>query len=83
LDGVSLTVAGVEDARGSCRFSVGLIPATLQNCTLSRIEPGESVNVETDVVGKYVERFLRSRKNGDTAGKSGGLTLEALWNLGY
>lgn len=87
LDGVSLTVAGVEDGPGECRFSVGLIPETLRNCTLSRIEPGESVNVETDIVGKYIERFLRFGKNEKTAGPSGkknsGLTLEELYNLGY
>lgn len=54
VDGVSLTVveAGDED------FSVGLIPATLAATTLGMRQPGDRVNVEVDVVAKYVERLL-------------------------
>ena len=56
VDGVSLTVAAVDD-RG---FSVALIPHTLEVTTLGRLAPGDSVNLETDVLAKYVERLLRS-----------------------
>ena len=72
IDGVSLTVIDVE----ASRFSIGLIPTTLENCTLGELKSGESVNVETDIVGKYVERLLGSKK-------PGGLTFEELYDLGY
>jgi riboflavin synthase len=87
VDGVSLTVVGVDAAAGNDEhsvFSVGLIPATLENCTLGRIEPGDKVNIETDIIGKYVERLLLPRANGEKpSGRTGGLTLEELCELGY
>lgn len=54
LDGVSLTVSAV----GEGFFEVSLIPATLGATTLGEAEPGTVVNVEVDVVAKYVERLL-------------------------
>lgn len=54
LDGVSLTVAGtIEDG-----FSVALIPHTLEATTLGSKQPGDRVNVELDVIAKYVERLV-------------------------
>ena len=58
VDGVSLTVAGVDE-RG---FAVALVPHTLEVTTLDRLSPGESVNLETDVLAKYVERLLPSER---------------------
>ena len=57
VDGVSLTV--VEADRD--RFSVSLIPTTLELTTLGRKQPGDTVNLEVDVVAKYVERMLEWR----------------------
>ena len=54
VDGVSLTVATVDD-RG---FAVALIPHTLEVTTLGRLAAGDSVNLEADVLAKYVERLL-------------------------
>lgn len=54
IDGVSLTVASVT-ARG---FEVAAIPETLEDTTLGAMRPGTSVNLETDLLAKYVERFL-------------------------
>jgi riboflavin synthase len=54
VDGVSLAVAGVEE--GS--FDVALVPHTLSATTLGRRGPGDRVNVEVDVVAKYVERLM-------------------------
>ena len=54
LDGVSLTVVDV----GRTSFQVALIPHTLSVTTLGRLQPGVKVNVEVDVVAKYVERLL-------------------------
>ncbi len=55
IDGISLTVTQVGD--GS--FSVGLIPHTARMTTLGFKQAGEKVNLETDIIGKYVERFLQ------------------------
>ena len=54
LDGVSLTVAAVDEAA----FEVALIPHTLAETTLSRLAAGSRVNLEIDVLAKYVERLL-------------------------
>jgi riboflavin synthase len=54
VDGVSLTVAAVDE-RG---FAVALVPHTLAVTTLDRLEPGTTVNLEVDVLAKYVERLL-------------------------
>jgi len=54
VDGVSLTVASVTE--GS--FTVSLIPTTLELTTLGRKQPGDPVNLEVDVVAKYVERLM-------------------------
>lgn len=59
VDGVSLTVVHVDDARGT--FTVSLIPETLERTTLGRKGVGEPVNLEVDVVAKYVERMLAAR----------------------
>lgn len=53
VDGVSLTVARVDD-RG---FEVALIPETLERTTLGGLEPGRVVNLEVDVLAKYVEKL--------------------------
>ena len=57
VDGVSLTVAAVDD-RG---FEVMLIPHTLEATNLGRLACGSAVNIETDVIGKYVLRSLALR----------------------
>lgn len=54
VDGVSLTVVIVEKDR----FSVALIPHTLDVTTLGIRRPGDKVNIETDILGKYVQKFL-------------------------
>ncbi|MGN6798632.1 MAG: riboflavin synthase [Gaiellaceae bacterium] len=53
VQGTSLTVAGVDDAG----FAVALIPHTLEVTTLGRLEPGARVNLEADVLAKYVEKL--------------------------
>ena len=65
VDGVSLTVVSVEDppaggdAPGAV-VTVSLIPETLQRTTLGSRKPGETVNLEVDVLAKYVERLVRA-----------------------
>lgn len=57
VDGISLTVVEV----GPDWFSVALIPTTLELTTLGRKQPGDLVNLEVDVIAKYVERLLEVR----------------------
>jgi riboflavin synthase len=57
VDGVSLTVAGLDDEG----FEIALIPHTLAVTTLGRLEPGDEVNLEADVLGKVVERLVAAR----------------------
>ncbi len=57
LDGVSLTVASLH----ADRFTVALIPHTLEVTTLGSLGPGDRLNVETDLLGKYVQRLLQER----------------------
>ncbi|HRX81461.1 MAG TPA: riboflavin synthase [Pirellulaceae bacterium] len=57
VDGISLTLVDVEDER----FSVALIPHTLQVTTLGKLQVGGEVNIETDLLAKYVERQLAGR----------------------
>jgi riboflavin synthase len=62
VDGISLTLVNVEVER----FSVALIPHTLQVTTLGRRRPGDLVNVETDLLAKYVQQQLtRSHADSD------------------
>jgi riboflavin synthase len=58
VDGVSLTVAELADDA----FAVALVPHTLEATTLSTLAPGQEVNLEADVLAKYVERLLRARE---------------------
>ncbi|AMO61727.1 riboflavin synthase alpha chain [Mycolicibacterium phlei] len=59
VDGVSLTVSGI----GHDWFEVSLIPTTLEMTTLGRAEVGTRVNLEVDVIAKYVERLLSTRED--------------------
>jgi riboflavin synthase len=53
VDGISLTIASLDDGG----FSAALVPHTLEVTTLGSIEPGDPVNLEVDVIAKYVERL--------------------------
>ena len=55
VDGISLTVAEIVDDT----FSIAVIPHTYQETTLSRMRPGDSVNLEVDILAKYVEKMLK------------------------
>ena len=76
IDGVSLTVIDVNDDKNY--FSVGLIPTTLKFCTLGNIRVGSIVNIETDILGKYVARALQKNNSNNIK-----ITMEELKNFGY
>jgi riboflavin synthase len=58
VDGISLTVVSVGTDDGDPWFEVSLIPETLKRTTLGARQPGETVNLEVDVIAKYVEKLL-------------------------
>lgn len=73
LDGVSLTVSALADdgTGGASRFSVALIPHTLEHTTLGELQPGDPVNFEADILAKYIERALAARGvRAETAGSA-------------
>jgi riboflavin synthase len=71
VDGVSLTVSSVRPEG----FEVSLIPLTLERTTLGRMRPGDAVNVEADIIGKYVLKYLE--------GRGSGISLDFLKKQGY
>lgn len=78
LDGISLTVADVAEET----FSVAVIPHTAKVTTLGEARPGTRVNLEADIIGKYVERFVAARFGEDEAA-SPGLTRDFLTQHGF
>lgn len=79
IDGISLTVAKVEEGR----FGVSVIPHTGEETTLLRKKAGDVVNLENDIVGKYVERLFKAEMVGKTEEEKGsGLTIEMLAEYG-
>ncbi len=60
VNGVSLTVNSVRDAASGCEFEINLIPHTIEATTLKRLRAGDRVNLEVDLIARYVERMLRA-----------------------
>jgi riboflavin synthase len=58
VNGVSLTVNSVDDLPDGCEFSINLIPHTLEHTTLGTLKAGTEVNLEIDLIARYVERML-------------------------
>ncbi|WP_028451826.1 riboflavin synthase [Chitinilyticum aquatile] len=58
VNGVSLTTNFVRDVAEGCEFSINLIPHTLAVTTLGQIRPGDRVNLEIDLIARYVERMV-------------------------
>lgn len=76
VEGISLTIAELKDDY----FEIAVIPKTWELTNFSALNAGDPVNLEADVIAKYVERILLYDK---AAGKAGGITMEKLRNLGY
>ena len=74
IDGISLTVAAVDDTS----FSVSTIPHTVSQTNLHQRRRGDPVNLETDIIGKYVEKLLRPEEP-----KQNTLTKETLLRCGF
>lgn len=76
VDGVSLTVSALDSASGA--FEVTLIPDTQKRTALASLHPGEQVNLEADVIGKYVASLLSKEGRGP-----GGVSEELLRRAGF
>jgi len=63
VDGISLTVSALGPPGGETWFEVCLIPETLKRTTMGTRQPGDVVNLEVDVIAKYVERLLNGEAN--------------------
>jgi riboflavin synthase len=61
LDGVSLTVNDVETVEGGARFTVNIIPHTAVQTTLGALEAGQEINIEIDILARYLGRMLEAR----------------------
>jgi riboflavin synthase len=76
VEGISLTIAALAEEH----FEVAIIPKTWAVTNLSRLRAGDPVNLEADIIAKYVERILST---GGAPKEAGGLTLDKLSELGY
>ncbi|MDF2924338.1 MAG: riboflavin synthase subunit alpha [Paenibacillaceae bacterium] len=79
IDGISLTVIRVEDRQ----FSVSIIPHTLAETVLAHKGAGDAVNLECDILGKYVERLLSFRTEETSAGGKSGISAAFLAENGF
>jgi riboflavin synthase len=80
VDGISLTVAEAADRT----FSLSIIPHTWDNTTLHEKRAGDPVNIECDILGKYVEKMLGGYIAGaDRQAERGGVTMDLLARSGY
>ena len=77
LDGISLTVARVDEET----FSVSIIPHTQKETALYSLSAGSTVNLETDIIGKYVEKLMRPQPEEERP--AGGLTEDFLRENGF
>lgn len=82
IDGISLTVQSVE----SQSFTVSMIPHTLETTTLQYKVSGDTVNIETDTIGKYIKKFCLDSKSIEDLSKGAvgkSLTIERLKLYGF
>lgn len=79
VDGISLTINLCQ--RGT--FEVNIIPQTAQQTTLLKKRVGELVNIETDMLGKFVEKFLLKNGSSEQEGRSTGIDPETLRKYGF
>lgn len=70
VDGISLTVVSTSSPPGGTTFTVSLIPETLERTTLGAKQTGSRVNLEVDVIAKYVERLLGERARASNDGRT-------------
>lgn len=63
VNGVSLTVNKTEDITNACVVNINIIPHTLENTTLGQLRQGDAVNLEVDLIARYVARMMETQAN--------------------
>lgn len=76
IDGISLTVNEVDGGR----FRLTIVPHTLQETTLGQLSPGSTVNLEVDLIARYLERLMKPAEETES---SSGITMEMLAKSGF
>ncbi len=61
VNGVSLTVNKTQDSKDACMVDINIIPHTLENTTLGRLNQGDAVNLEIDLIARYVARMMEAQ----------------------
>lgn len=80
VDGVSLTIIEARERE----FDVGLIPHSAESTILGELKEGHEVNIEADIIAKYVEKFIEGKREAEEDNtENSSLTLENLRELGY
>lgn len=79
VEGISLTVADLQ----ADYFDIAVIPKTWELTNFSRLKTGDAVNLEADIIGKYVERIMLYGKAGEKSEKTAGVTMEQLKKNGF
>lgn len=79
VDGASLTVNRVD----GCRFELNIVPHTLEETVMGDYRPGSLVNLEVDLVARYLERLLLGDKAAEPQATASGITLELLAQRGF
>jgi riboflavin synthase len=79
VEGISLTIADLQPDH----FDIAVIPKTWELTNFSRLKPGDAVNLEADIIGKYVERIMLYGKASEKSEKPGGVTIEQLQKAGF
>lgn len=81
LDGISLTIAKLTEDT----LSVSMIPHTIKNTNFGYKKPGDLINLENDMVGKYIDKLIHFKEEpqDNNEKKSSGLTMEMLRNAGF
>ena len=63
VNGVSLTVNKTEDIANACVVNINIIPHTLENTTLGQLKQGDAVNLEVDLIARYIARMMETQAN--------------------
>ena len=79
VEGISLTIAALADDY----FEIAIIPKTWAVTNLSHLRAGDEVNLEADIIAKYVERILTVGRQGEETAPASSITMEKLAELGY
>lgn len=79
VDGISLTVNGIN----GCEFTLNIVPHTLAHTIMEIYKPGHKVNLEVDIIARYLERLMLGDKAALSSGDTGGITPQFLRDHGF